>query len=90
MTTIMKDTPSISVLMPVRNAETFLKEAVDSILGQTFTDFEFIIIDDASTDRSPEIIRSYTDSRIKFIQNKSNQAIIYPATSVWKKHVGNI
>ena len=69
----MKDTPSISVLMPVRNAETFLKEAVDSILGQTFTDFEFIIIDDASTDRSPEIIRSYTDSRIKFIQNKSNQ-----------------
>lgn len=73
MTTIMKDTPSISVLMPVRNAETFLKEAVDSILGQTFTDFEFIIIDDASTDRSPEIIRSYTDSRIKFIQNKSNQ-----------------
>ena len=64
--------PKVSVLLPVYQGDRYLREAVNSILDQTFTDFEFIIIDDASTDRSAEIIRSYRDSRIRFMQNDTN------------------
>src|SRR2546423_6687976 len=68
--------PRVSVLMPVYDVAKYLREAIDSILGQTFTDFEFIIIDDASTDRSAEIINSYNDPRIRFIQNEKNVGLI--------------
>nr|WP_255651079.1 glycosyltransferase [Cesiribacter sp. SM1] len=61
--------------MPVHNAERFLTEAIDSVLQQTFTDFEFIIIDDGSTDGSAAIINSYTDPRIRFYQNETNLSI---------------
>jgi glycosyltransferase involved in cell wall biosynthesis len=64
--------PLISVLMPVYNAELFLNESIESVLNQTFKNFEFIIIDDGSTDRSIDIIRSYSDPRIKFFQNQKN------------------
>lgn len=67
--------PKISVIMPVYNGEAYLREAIDSILGQTYTDFEFIIIDDGSTDSSPEIVRSYEDSRIRFYQNEHNMGV---------------
>ena len=50
--------PIISVVMPVYNAESFLEEAINSILRQTFYDFEFIIINDGSTDKTEEIILS--------------------------------
>ncbi len=62
----------ISVAMPVYNGEKFLARAIESVLGQTYGDFEFIIIDDASTDGSPEKIKSYKDSRIRFLQNNLN------------------
>ena len=64
--------PKISVLMATYNAEKYLKEAMDSILNQTFKDFEFIIIDDDSNDKTVEIIKSYSDPRIKLIINPSN------------------
>ena len=67
--------PLITVLMPVFNADKYLNIAIDSILSQTFSNFEFLIIDDGSTDKSVEIIQAYTDSRIRFIQNVSNQGI---------------
>ena len=67
--------PSITVLMPVYNAERFLAEAIESVLQQTFTQFEFLIIDDGSTDSSPEIVRSYSDPRIRFLQNEQNLGI---------------
>ena len=67
--------PALSVLMPVYNAEKFLAEAIESILNQTFRDFEFIIIDDGSKDRSVEIVRSYQDPRIRFYQNETNMGI---------------
>ncbi len=69
--------PVITVLMPVYNAEKFLKEAIESILNQTFSDFEFLIIDDGSVDNSAKIIRSYSDSRIRYIQNEKNQGISF-------------
>jgi len=59
--------PEISVVIPVYNAASFLRETIDSVLCQTFRDFELILVDDGSTDRSVEIIRSYSDSRIRFV-----------------------
>ncbi len=58
--------------MSVYNAEKYLREAIESILNQTFTDFEFLIINDCSTDTSRTIIVSYTDNRIKLIDNEIN------------------
>lgn len=65
----------LTVLMPVYNAEKYLKESIDSILGQIFTDFEFLIIDDGSTDKSVNIIKSYNDDRIRLICNVENMGI---------------
>jgi glycosyltransferase involved in cell wall biosynthesis len=65
----------VSVLMPVYNSERFLREAVDSILNQTFRDFEFIIVDDGSTDGTGDILGSYTDPRIRIIHNGTNLGI---------------
>lgn len=66
--------PLVSVIMPVFNGELYLAEAIDSILSQTFTDFELIIVDDGSEDGSAEIIRAYEkrDGRIQFIQLDEN------------------
>lgn len=66
--------PKVSVLMPAYNAEKYLVEAIESILNQTFTDFEFIIIDDCSADKTWEIIQKYSkkDKRIIAIKNEEN------------------
>lgn len=61
--------------MPVYNAGRYLSEAIESILNQTFRDFEFLIIDDGSADNSIEIVRSYSDPRIRFVQNEKNMGI---------------
>lgn len=66
----------ITVLMPVYNSALYLREAIDSILSQTFCDFEFIIINDGSTDNSLEVIKTYKDSRIVVIDNEVNEGII--------------
>lgn len=72
--------PLISVVMPVYNREQYLKESIESILNQTFTDFEFIIVDDQSTDSSWQIIQEYAnkDSRIVAIKNTGKKGC-YPA-----------
>lgn len=67
--------PKVSVVMPVFNAESYVNEAIDSILSQTFVDFEFIIINDCSTDLSHQIIKSYKDDRIKIINNEKNLGV---------------
>jgi len=64
--------PMLSVIMPVYNCELYVKEAVESILNQTFTDFEFLIIDDKSTDKTVEIIKQFSDSRIQLIEKPVN------------------
>jgi glycosyltransferase involved in cell wall biosynthesis len=63
----------LSVVMPVYNSEKFLSAAIESILNQTFTNFEFIIVDDGSKDKSLEIIKTYAekDNRIKIITQKN-------------------
>lgn len=65
----------VSVIMSVYNGETFLKEAINSILNQTFTDFEFIIVNDGSTDTTADILALYQDSRIKVL-HQSNQGCV--------------
>ena len=62
--------PTVTVLMPVYNGAKYLKEAIESILDQTFADFELIIIEDASTDNSLEIIKMVNDQRIILHNNK--------------------
>lgn len=63
----MHHSPLVSVVMPLYNCEQFVRAAIDSILSQKFTDFEFLIIDDGSTDNSLSIARSYTDSRVRVL-----------------------
>ena len=67
-----QDHPAISVVMPTFNDGKFLREAIDSLLGQTFKDFEFIIINDGSTDDTENIINSYKDTRIRYLKNDRN------------------
>jgi glycosyltransferase involved in cell wall biosynthesis len=62
----------LTVVMPVYNGEKYLSESIESILSQTFTDFEFLIIDDGSSDKTVEIIKSFDDNRIVFLQNAAN------------------
>jgi glycosyltransferase involved in cell wall biosynthesis len=70
----MIETKPITVLMPVYNGEKYIREAIDSILNQTFTDFEFLIVNDGSTDQTEQIINSYNDKRIKLV-NKINGGV---------------
>ena len=70
---VEQSAPVVSVVMAVFNGERYLKEAIESILNQTFS--EFIIVNDASTDHSLEIVSSFHDSRIHVISNESNQGL---------------
>lgn len=62
--------PLISVCMPVYNRGAYIRECIESVLGQSFRNFEFVIVDDGSTDETPSIIDSYDDSRIRCIHNR--------------------
>jgi glycosyltransferase involved in cell wall biosynthesis len=65
--------PKVSVLMPTYNAASFLNESIPSVLTQTYTDFELIIVDNCSTDNSPEVIAKYlSDKRVKYHVNERN------------------
>ncbi|PEL82492.1 glycosyltransferase family 2 protein [Bacillus wiedmannii] len=66
----------VTVLMPVYNGEEYLQDAIDSILNQTFNDFELLIINDGSIDGSLDIVNSYQDPRIKLVNNESNLKLI--------------
>ncbi len=69
-------TPAISVILPAYNAEKYIRESLESILSQTFSDFEFIIINNGSTDSTVSIVQSYSDPRIKLINNSENLGLI--------------
>lgn len=68
-------TPKVSVIMPVYNGQAYLEQALNSMLAQSFQDWELVVIDDGSTDSTPNILARYTDSRIKVIhQDNSGEA----------------
>jgi len=72
----MHQIPKVSILMSVYNAELYLDETIKSILSQTFIDFEFLIVDDKSTDDSLLILKKYTDKRIKLFENEINKGYV--------------
>jgi glycosyltransferase involved in cell wall biosynthesis len=78
--------PKVSLGMPVYNAEAFLEEALDSLLAQTFDDFELVISDNASTDRTEEICREYAakDRRIRYFRYRENYGLINNFQTVFK------
>jgi glycosyltransferase involved in cell wall biosynthesis len=73
----MGSLPLVSIVMPVYNTAPFLEEAVHSILHQTFTNFEFIIIDDGSTDESLDVLKSFRDERIIVLSNGINRGLVF-------------
>lgn len=76
---MIKDYPNISVLLPVYNAERYLKDAIESILNQSYNNFELILLDDGSNDSSPLIINKYAklDNRIISLKNGENKGLIF-------------
>ena len=66
----------VSVLMPAYNAEKYIAEAINSILSQTFKDFELLIINDGSTDKSESIVFSFNDPRMRYIKNEQNLGLV--------------
>jgi glycosyltransferase involved in cell wall biosynthesis len=73
------NTPLVSVTMPTFNRAGFLPRSIQSILDQTFTDFELIIIDDGSTDNTAEVVAQFKDPRIIYVKNDQNRGISYSA-----------
>jgi glycosyltransferase involved in cell wall biosynthesis len=71
----MMDKPLVSVLMTTYNGSRFIRETIESILSQTFSNFEFLIIDDCSSDETAAIVEQYDDRRIRLIRNQSNLGI---------------
>lgn len=69
--------PLVSVIMPAYNAEKYIQQAIASVLNQSLTDFELIIIDDGSIDKTAFIVKSFSDARIVFISNERNLGLIY-------------
>ncbi len=69
--------PKVSVIMPIYNAQKYVKETIDGILNQTFEDFELLLINDHPTDRTMEIVKSIKDNRIKIIENDRNRGIAF-------------
>lgn len=82
----MRSTPLLSIGLFVYNGERFIKEAIDSILNQTFTDFELIISDNASTDRTCEIVEAYakSDDRIRYYRSEKNMGAGWNARRVYE------
>ena len=86
------DRPEISVIMSVFNGEKYFSEAIESILNQTFTNFEFLVIDDCSKDDSFNILNTYAekDSRIRLFRNNKNQGLANSLNILVKKTKGKL
>ncbi|OUP73979.1 hypothetical protein B5F09_10935 [Erysipelatoclostridium sp. An173] len=80
--------PRVSIVMPNYNGAQYIKESIDSVLNQTYKDYELIIIDDCSTDNSKEIINSFSDSRIIKIFSEKNRHVAYTANLGFKSAKG--
>ncbi|EFC7289147.1 glycosyltransferase family 2 protein, partial [Escherichia coli] len=68
--------PLVSVLIPVYNAEKYIERSLNSIINQTYKNLEIIIINDGSTDRTLDIIRTFTEKRITVVNNEKNLKLI--------------
>ena len=68
--------PRVSVIMATYNGAAFIRQSISSLLAQTFADFEIIVVDDCSTDATPDILRSITDSRLRVLRNERNLNVV--------------
>ncbi|MEC3878252.1 glycosyltransferase family 2 protein [Parapedobacter sp. 10938] len=80
--------PRVSVLMSAYNAERYVGDAIQSILDQSFKDFELIIFNDGSTDSTASIVRQYSDPRIRFMDNSVNKGLVYARRTTLEAAVG--
>ncbi len=86
----MKSTQSlISVILPVYNAESYLEKSIESILNQSHSNFELLICDDASSDRSLEVIQKFIDPRIKVLIHKNNKGLVATLNELLKASKGD-
>ena len=69
---ILREEDMVSIIMPSYNTASYIKESIQSVLNQTYTNWELIIVDDCSTDETEEVLATITDSRIKYFKNKEN------------------
>jgi glycosyltransferase involved in cell wall biosynthesis len=84
---MQKNKPKVSVIMITYNGEKYIAEAIDSILRQTMKDFELVIIDDGSVDKTANIIKKYNDHRIRFFQNEKNEGITFSRNLTIKESI---
>lgn len=80
--------PTVSVIIPSYNHEKFIEEAINSVLNQTYSDFELIIVDDCSPDQTLSVIKKIKDSRIRLFINESNQGAVYTTNFAIKQAKG--
>jgi glycosyltransferase involved in cell wall biosynthesis len=71
------NSPAVSVILPAYNCERYIGRAIQSVLDQTFSDFELIIINDGSTDKTEFAVLSFSDHRIVYQKNETNQGLVY-------------
>ena len=64
----MRKKPTVSVIIPTYNRAKWLKKSIQSVLDQTYRDLELIVVDDGSTDRTPEVVKSFKDKRIRYFR----------------------
>ena len=85
-----KNRPKVSVLLSVHNHEMYVGQAIESVLRQTYQDWELIIIDDCSQDRSPDVARQYQnqDDRIRFYRQEENKGAILTFNELLKRADG--
>jgi glycosyltransferase involved in cell wall biosynthesis len=74
--TYLKERPLVSIIIPLYNAELFIADAIDSIINQTYTNWEGIVINDSSTDNSLRIVQSFSDKRIKVVNQARKSGIV--------------
>jgi glycosyltransferase involved in cell wall biosynthesis len=87
----MSQNPTVSICLPVYNGEKFLAQAIESVVRQSFTDFELLIIDDCSSDRSPEVIEQFraSEKRIRYIKNAQNLGLFNNYNECIKQATGH-
>ena len=75
LVTINQNNPSISIIIPTYNRANLISRSIQSVLNQTYTDFEVIIVDDGSTDNTKEVVKSFEDVRIRYISHGENKGV---------------
>ncbi len=81
--------PLVSILMPLYNGERYVRQAIQSIVKQTYTNWELLVLNDGSTDNSEQIVREFTDERIRYVQNAENKGIVYTRNRLFELAKGD-